>query len=259
MKKIKESLMERWNNHTEKIAQAIRKGDWFTVAKYLGIMLVVLLCGLALILLLFTLVGKVFGPLLLKIVTIPTVLFVLYLSYKANYEDSQAAKRAKIESSALDEWADSVYEYVRDAVFLVLRAVAEYTNIVIPPRASAIELVDNPYSIEDGYVVFHFMSKVSGPLDLAQFKEDFQRTLRVMHRADELHGIPRTLVEINGSFYCPLQILGNPIDLGDSVQISMVFTTEKTVKLTHAYKLLNLDNVGRARRSRETKLTDDEL
>ena len=57
----------------------------------------------------------------------------------------------------------------------------------------------------------------------------------------------------------PLQILGNPQDFGEYVQVSVVFATEKTIELTHARKLLYLDDIGHARKRKGKNLTDDEL
>lgn len=263
MYKILAACKEQLAKYTENIAQAITKGKWLAVAKYAGLALTALLCILLLILALalalFSFARRILGPLFWVVVVFlmlmflaPIIQFLLarFFGYKVG--------QGKSESATLDE-CEGIYGYVRDSVFLVLRDIAAYENIVIPSRASVIELADNQYSIEDGYVLFHFMCKVSGPLDLAQFKKDFERTLIVKHRAGELYGLPRTLVEINGGYYCPLLVLGNPTDLGDCIQISVTFANEKTVKLARARRQLNLDNIGRARRSRETKLTDDEL
>ena len=75
----------------------------------------------------------------------------------------------------------------------------------------------------------------------------------------EFNGISRDLVQINGSWYCPLQILGKPQDFGDHVRVSIVFATEKTIVLTNAQKVLNLDNIGHTRRPQSKELTDNEL
>lgn len=259
MKDIIDAVKSRLHEFSSGIAQAISDSDWKTVFYNAGIALVVVLGAVALAVVVLVLVGKILGTLLGKVFAVPLVLFILGLSYKMNLEDSRKARRIKSESATLDEWAEEVYGYVLNALFLVFRSVSEYTNIITPTRASSIELIDNPYTIEDGYVVFNFVDKVCGPIDTAQFKADIQRTLRQMHRAHELNGIPRDLTEINGSYYCPLQILGKPQDFGDYVQVSVVFATEKTVALTRADKLLNLDNTRYARRKRGETLTDDEL
>lgn len=253
--KISDALLEYWYKVRDRMAYAIQDGDWATLLWNIGFILAVVLAALALGAGILVLAWKVLGTLLGKIFSVPLVAFILILSYKMNRKDKQPGDGKPIK---LDEWADGIYDYVRDAVFLVLRAISEYTNIVTPSRASAIEYVDNPYSIEDGFVVFHFLCKVCGALETDQFKTDFQRTLRQMHLAHELNGIPRDLIEINGAYYCPLQIFGAPQDFGDYIEVSVVFATEKTVKLTRAAKVLNLDNLKNARRRRETQLTDDD-
>lgn len=193
MKNILSSIMERLNEFSERTAQAIRDSDWKIVARNVGIALAAILFTLVLVMGILILIGKALGTLLGKIIAVPLVLFILGLSYKMNLEDSRAAHRIKNESTMLDEWADGIYEYVRDAMFLAFRAVAEYTNIVTPSRASAIELLDSPYSLEDGYTIFNFICKVCGPIDVDRLKSDLTRALRQLHRAHELNGIPRDL------------------------------------------------------------------
>ena len=250
--KITDAIRERLHEVRDRIAYAIQNSDWATlgwnVAFVLAIVLVAVASGVGIL----ALVWKVLGPLLGKIFTGFLVLFILGLSLK----DALPARQKIGEPATLDEWADNIYYYVLDALFLALRAVSEYSNIVTPSRASAIELTDEPYTIEDGYVVFNFFGKTCGPIDTTELKKDLQYTLQQLHRAHELNGISRDLVEINGSYYCPLQILGTQ-DLSDHVQISVVFATEKTVEMTRARKLLNLDHALQARR-KQGKANDND-
>lgn len=258
--KISEEILDRINNVRVRIAEAIHDGDWSALGWNVALVLAVALVAIALAVAVLALVGKVLGTLLGKVLAVPLVLFILGLSYKMNFEDSRKAIRAKNQSVTLDEWADNIYEYMRDATFLVLREVSEYTaNIIMPSSASAIELPENRYTVEDGYVIFHFCNRICGPVDTDQLKIDVQRTFRQKHRAHALNGFSRDLTEINGSYYCPLQIFGKPQDFGDCVQVSVVLATEKTVELTRAHKVLNLDNIVRTRKSQGTKFTDDEL
>lgn len=251
---IREEILERINNIRVRIAQAIHDGDWPALGWNVALIVAIVMVAVALAVVVLALVWKILGTLLGKIFAVPLVLlFILGLSYKMNRKE-----RKPIIGDSFGE-AEEVYEYVRDAMFLVFRAVSEYTNIVMPARASAIEFVDNPYIIEEGFTVFNFLAKTCGPIDIGSFKIDLTRTLRQMHRAHELNGIPRDLTEINGSYYCPLQIFGKPQDFGDYVQVSVVFATEQTIKLTRADRILNLDNIGRTRRMQGKKLTDDEL
>lgn len=257
--KIRDEILERFNNVRERIAHGIHDGNWSAVGWNVALILAIMMVAAALGVGVLALVWKILGTLLGKVFAVPLVLFILGLSYKMNLEDSRAAHRAKRESATMGEWVESIYEYVRDAMFLVFRAVSEYTNIVMPPRPSAIELVETPYTLEDGYAVFNFIVKVCGPVDVGTLKNDLMRTLQQMHRAHELNGIPRDLTEINGGYYCPLQILGTPQDFGEYVQVSVVFATEKTVKVALLRRSLNLDNIGRAHRPQVKNLTDDEL
>lgn len=257
--KIRDEILERFNKIRERIAQGIHDGDWSAVGWNVALVLAVVMVAFALAVGVLALVWWVLGTLLGKVFAVPLVLFILGLSYKMNLEDSRAAHRVKGESAMLEEWADGIYEYVRDAMFLAFRAVSEYTNIVTPSRASAIELVESPYTLEDGYAVFNFIAKVCGSVDVDNLKKDLVRTVQQLHRAHELNGLPRDLVQINGAWYCPLQILGKPQDMGDYIQVSVVFATEKTVELTRARRLLNLDNTRYARRKRGETFTDDEL
>lgn len=253
--KIKDAILERIYEVRDRIAYAIQGGDWATLGRNIALVIAVVIAAAALGVGILALIWKIFGPLLVKIFTGFWILLILSLSLK----DALSARQKKREPVTLDEWADSIYYYVLDALFLTLRAVSEYSNIVTPSRASAIELTDEPYTIEDGYVVFNFFGKICGPIDPVELKKDLQRTLQQLHRSHELNGISRDLVEINGSYYCPLQILGTPQDFGDYVQISVVFATEKTVKLTRARKLLNLDHALRARRKQGETHDDDPI
>lgn len=257
--KITDAILECAYKVRDRIAYAIQGGNWATLLWNIGLVLAVVLAVLALGAGILVLAWKVFGTFLGKFFTVLLVAFILILSYKMNRKDSKDKQPDYGKPIKLDEWADDIYDYVRDAVFLVLRAVSEYTNIVTPSRASAIELPDEPYTIEDGYVVFNFLGKICGQIEPDQLKEDIQRTFRQMHRAHELNGIPRDLAIINGAYYCPLQILGKPQDLGDHVQIQVVFATEKTVELTRARKLLDLDHALQVRRKQRETHDDDPL
>jgi len=250
---IRDEILERVNNVRERIAQAIHDGDWSALGWNIALVLAIVMVAIALAVGVLALVGKILGTLLGKIITVPLVLLILGLSYQMNRKGRGAIIGDPISSP------EETYEYVRDAMFLVFRAVSEYTNIIMPARASAIEFVDNPYTIEDEFVVYRFLAMLRGPIDIDSLKRDLTRTLQQMHRAHELNGIPRDLTEINGSYYCPLQIFGKPQDFGDYVQISVVFATEKTVALTRAHKLLNLDGVLGSRGKRSGTLEDDEL
>lgn len=253
---ISKAIKDYFNNIRLNTAQAIRKHDWSTVIWNVAFVLVIALIAVALSVLVLALVGGVLNTLLGKIFATPLLVYIGLLLLR-HYLLTEQKKRLTPPPLPSPE---EEHDLVRDATFLVLRDVTEYTpNLVSPSRPSAIECPDNPYTIEDGYIVHNFLDKICGPVDLDQLKIDIQRTFRQKHRAHELNGFSRDYVEINGSYYCPLQIFGKPQDFGDFIQISVVLATETTVKLTRAHKLLNLDNIGRTRGSRGATLTDDEI
>lgn len=257
--KIKDAILERFNNVRERIAEAIHDGDWSTVAWNVALILAVVMVAVALAVVVLALVGKIFSTLLGKFLATPVAVFAGLLILRQYLQSEQDRRKTLPPFPPIDDVEDE-NELVRDATFLVLQDVAEYTpNLIMPSRPSTIECPDNPYTIEDGYVIHNFQVRTRGPVDLDRFKSDLRKTFSQKHRAHELNGFPRDYVEIDGGFYCPLQILGIPQDFGDFIQISVVLTTAETVKLTRARRMLNLDNIGHARRKRNGTLTDDEL
>ena len=253
---IRDAILERFNNIRERIAQGIHDDDWSAVGWNVALIAAVVMVAVALAVGVLALVWKILGTLLGKIFAVPLVLFILGLSYKMNLEDSRTAPPPP---PSIDD-VEYEHELVCDATFLVLQDAADYTpNLISPSRPSTIECPDNPYTIEDTYVVHNFHVRTRGPVDLDRFKSDLRKTFSQKHRARELNGFSSKYTEIDGGFYCPLQILGMPQDFGDFIQIFVVRTTAETVKLTRAQRMLNLDNIGHARSPRNKNLTDDEL
>lgn len=252
---ILEEIKARINDFKARNAQTIHDGDWSTLGRNVAFVIAMLMVAIAFAVGVLALVGKVLGTLLGKIFATPLAVFIGLLILRQYLQTEQ-----KERGVPLPPPPEETYEYVRDALFLVFRAVSEYTpSLVMPARPSAIEFVDAPYTIEDGYVVYNFMAKTCGPIDTSQLKSDLARTLQQMQRAHELNGIPRDLVEINGGYYCPLQIFGKPQDMGEYVRIAVVFATEETIKLTLCQRTLNLDHIHHTRGTRGKNLTDDEL
>ena len=250
------AIKDYFNNIRLNTAQAIRNRDWSAVGWNIALVLAIVFVAVGLSVVGLVLMGKILSTLLGKFLATPLAVCI-GIALLRQYLQMEQDKRNNPPPPPSPE---EEHELVCDAAFLVLRDVAEYTpNLVSPSRPSAIECPDDPYTIEDGYVVHNFLDKICGPVDLDQLKIDIQRTFRQKHRAHELNGFSRDYVEINGSYYCPLQIFGKPQDFGDFIQISVVLATETTVKLTRAHKLLNLDNIGRTRGSRGVTLTDDEI
>lgn len=252
---ILDALKRQLNKFLEETAHAIDEGSWGTFAR--RILLLILITGGCLIaitliaLILWYALKGIVGKALFTLIGLPGIMYILYLSFLSNRETAnQVAKRSE-EKNHLEVWAEEVYDYVRDAMFLVFRAVSEYTSIVMPSTPGAVE-VPNCISIRDGYAVFNFVARVREPVDTEQARRDLSRTLTQMLRAHELKGIPSDLVQIGSSYYAPLQLL-EVVDYGDSITVSVVFTNEKTVEVTKARRLLKLD----LQRKQELKKPED--
>lgn len=256
MKNIFSSIRNRINSFFQHIAQAIDDGDWKTLACNVGIASAIVVCVIVALFTLLALVAKFFGTFLGKLLIAPAVLYLLGLSYKVNLEDSRTSRKQISDSANLEAWAENVYDYLREGMFLILRTMSDYTAIVRPTSPGSVEL-PNGISIRDGYAVFSFFARVSADIDVPQLKRELTRTLGQMLRAHELPGIASDLVQINGSYYCPLQIL-DIVDFGDSINIAVVFANEKTVELVNARKMLHLEK-REVRIPRRDAPYDDEL
>ena len=260
MRGIFNAIKSRIDEFSNKIAQGINCGDWGLVARSVGVVLLAVCAVVAICLLalfgIWELLHSFWGKKLLSMVGGALLLYILVLSYRANKDESKEKIEQEVDNH-LGVWAEAVYEYVRDALFLVLRAVSEYTEIVMPTSPGMVEL-PNAISIKDGYAVFNFFARVRNPVDAASIKRDLTRTLSQMQRAHELKGISSDLVQINGAYYCPLQIL-DIIDFGDSITISVVFADEKTIAIAKACKLLNLEQSRGQSRKNSGVPYDDQL
>lgn len=256
MNDIISAISRKFHEFSQGVAQSINESDWKAVARKLALAGIVT-CGIVVVLLmLFALLATIFGAFLGKLLGVPMLFFILALSYKANRQNAKTARDDISNRASLEAWAESVYDCVRDAMFLVLRAMSDYTVIIRPTSPGGVEL-PNGISIRDGYAVFSFFARVSADVDVPQLKRELTRTLGQMLRAHELKGLASDLVLINGSYYCPLQIL-DVIDFGDSINISVVFSTEKTVEIVHARKMLHLEKKEPRTAPRDT-LYDDEI
>lgn len=260
MHSIYSAIKNRINDLGDDIAQSINRSDWKRVARGISILLLMAVITLATLFLLFIgiwdFLHSFWGKKLLRMIGAVIFFCFLILSYRANRNDN--TDKVSCESNNhLEVWAEDVYDYVRDAIFLVLRAVSEHTEIVMPSSPGMVEL-PNPISIKDGYAVFNFFAKVRNPIDPARIKWDLTRTLNQMIRAHELNGIPCDLVQIGGSYYCPLLIL-NVLDFGDSINISVVFADEKTIGVARAHKQLNLQRLQGQRTASSDSPYDDQL
>lgn len=259
--KIIKAIRRRLDMFLEETANAIDKGAWGLVTRHILIFILAVVGSsfavLLILLVLWKMLSGLLGKVLFSLVGLPLIIYILYLSFLANRADSNQEKLRTDEKNHLEAWAEDVYMYVRDAMFLVLRAVSEYTLIVMPSTPSAVELPNN-ISVKDGYAVFHFFARVRDGIDPVQLKRDLNRTLNQMLRAHELKGIPSDLVRINGAYYSPLQIL-DIIDYGDSINIAVVFTDEKTIGIAKAKKQLNLEYQSKQKSGIREPLYEDEL
>ena len=245
MRSIFNAIKNRFDDLGNDIAQGITTSDWKRVARGISIILSLIVATVALCLLilmgLWKFLHSFWGEKLLAATGVVLFLCLLYASYKENRKDRQKKMEQFDEDLRLEVWAEDVYEYVRDAMFLVLRAVSEHTAIVMPTSPGTVEL-PNSISVKDGYVVFNFFARVRSSIDSNYIKHALNRTLSQLTRAHELNGIPSELVLINGAYYCPLLIM-DVLDLGDSINIAVVFADEKTVEIAKARKQLNLEKL----------------
>ena len=263
MASIFKAIKSRLNNLGDDIGQGINTSDWKRVARGIGIILVLVIATVAICLL--TLIGiwnlfhSFWGKKLLTTIVGMLFLCLLFVSYRENQKDKQPKimETDHASNDILEVWAEDVYAYVRDAIFLVLRAVSEHTEIVMPTSPGTVEL-PNGISVKDGYVVFNFFARVRNSVDDARIKNELNRTLSQLARAHELNGIPSELVLINGTYYCPLLIM-DVLDFGDSINIAVAFADEKTVEIAKARKRLNLQRFRESPNQNHSVPYDDQL
>lgn len=257
--KILKAIQRQLDQFIEETAHAIDEGRWGIAGGHVLILLLIfvicLIAACSVVLIFWYVIKGFLGKILFTVIGIPGVLYILYLSFLANRETANQAANRSEEKNHLEVWAEEVYDYVRDAMFLVFRAVSEYTAIVMPSTPGAVEL-PNCISIRDGYAVFNFFARVREPVDTEQIRRDLSRTMTQMLRAHELKGIPSDLVQIGSAHYSPLQIL-SVTDYGDSITVSVVFTNEKTVEVTKARRLLKLDSKRKQELKKPEDLYDD--
>lgn len=248
--KIKDTILERFNNVRERIAEGIHDGDWSAVGWNAALILAVVMVIVTLGVVVLALVWKVLGSLLGKIIAVPLVLFILGLSYKLNFEDSRKARQTDRDAATLKGWAEQVYEYVRDSLFYVLQAMANGTNIIEPQNPYVLEM-DRRFYIQDGYAVFPFFVQRRGTLDKERFQRRLTATMVTMHKNHQLVGVTTELVNIGGLPYCPLQVL-DVRDYDDGFVVELVFADEQTIQLVN-------NAVRRSRKTPGQGLFDDEL
>lgn len=236
---VGQKLQGRLNVFLEDMADAIECADSKRVIRNVLCAVSVTLAMLGSIALLLVLlyagrkaIAALLGP--------PLLIGLLIASYFANAKDkSQLSNNLETEDSALlTEQAEAVYEFVRDGVFLILRRLSEYTAIVCPSSPSAIE-TNTRFFVRNGVVIFQFNTLQSGAISVEQFQQDFNRALGQMLRAHELPGLPATLVTVEGRQYPPMQVL-SVLDVGNSLNINLVFTDARSVAMIDAKRRIQL-------------------
>lgn len=237
-KTIFHMLQDRINAFAEDTAEALENRDKLHLFRNVVLALMVFLGvfgGVSLLLVLLYLGRKVFLPL----IGVPLCITILVASYFENRKDTALLNADSEERALLEERAEALYEYVRDGIFLVLRALSDYTPIVRPSSVSAIE-TNSRFYVRDGVAIFQFNALLSDDVDVPQLKRDIERVLGQKLRTNELPGLPSKLVTINGRTYTPIQIL-SLADMGSSVNIDVVLTNEKSIHLIEAKRQLHLE------------------
>ena len=228
--KIREEILARFNAVRERIAQGIHDSDWSAVGWNVALIAAVVMVAVALAVGILALVWKILGTLLGKIFAVPLVLFILGLSYKMNLEDSHRAHIVERTVEALTRWAEQMYGYVRDSMYLVIQNMADRVSIIVKPNAHWDIEMKNRFFRQGDHIVFQFFVQMLAPMEKADFARKLTDTLVKMHREGKLVGITSELVEINNLPYCPLQVLNvKPYDDGYVVQI--VYADEDTITL----------------------------
>ena len=261
IRSILSAVKNRFDCLGDDIAQGITRGDWKRVVRGSSIVLLVIVATVAICLLflvgMWKFLHSFWGKKLLTVTGGVLLLCLLYASYRENRGDMQKKSSQIAENLHNEVWAENIYGYVRDAVFLVLRAVSDHTDIIMPTSPGMVEL-PNGISTKDGYVAFNFFARVRKPVNVNNIKHELNCTLAQMARAKELPGIPSDLVLINGGYYCPLQVM-NVFDFGDSINIAVAFADEQTVEIAKAYRLLNLDRFRENRCQRRSAPYDEQF
>lgn len=192
---------------------------------------------------------------LIPLIVPPLLIVLLIASYLSNTKDKKISDTHQEDRALLEERAEAQHEYVRDGMFFVLRALSDYTPIIHPASPSAIE-TNARFSIQNGVVIFQFNALVADTIsDMLNFKQMMERLLGQMLRNHELPGLPSELVIINGRTYPPVQIL-SLVDLGSSVNINVVFSTENSIHLIEQVRKMQR---GRKEAARPEIPYDDEF
>ncbi len=137
-----------------------------------------------------------------------------------------------IDAELLRQRAEEAYTYVRDAAYLVLADISDYTPVVRPASPSGVETNARIY-IRDGVAFFQFNAVISGPCELREIQERLQHHLTTRSRNRELPGIPSDVVLYNGKPYSPLQVYA-VTDLGSSINVDLVFSDKISIPLIEA-------------------------
>lgn len=245
MLEILYAILRCINGFFKKTAEAIDNREWNVVVVNSIPILIVLAI---IILILITICRRIPWKLIGWIAVIFGGLFCLN---KANMKRQIPVPKAQPD--------EELYSYLRNAVFLVLRAMSEFCPVVKPGSMESVEL-PNGIAIRQNYIVYNFLIRLEGEISPEKLKRFFTETMGQMIRAHKLEGLPSDLVCINGIYSSPIIVM-DVVDYGDSATISLVFADKITIELAKKQRLLNLElQKGKDKlRRKETDLFDDEL
>lgn len=246
-------IKENINEFAEDTAEALEEGDKLRFAKNLILGLIFALEAIMIVVGVIALL-IIFRRQILSILAVPLGIVILIASYRANKADKQYSRSTTTveERLAAELEAEDTYGYVRDALFLVLREVSEYTlSIKRPSSPSEIEATSR-YEIRDGIAVFKFTVRTTGEVDTKQLMLDMDKVISQKLRAGELRNLPPRMVIIDGRYYAPIQIL-SITDISSYLNIDVCLANERSVALINEMRRFVI------RRRVEDALYDDEL
>ncbi len=181
---------------------------------------------------------------ILALIGTPLLLALMVASYFENKKDIQKTRSSNQERFVAELEAEDIYDFVRDAIFLVLRDVSEYTlSIKRPLSPSEIEAASR-YEIRDGNIaVFKFTARTTGEVDTKQLIRDMDNVIKQKLRAGEFRNLPPRMLAINGKYYAPIQLL-KITDISSYINIDVCMATERSAAYIDAQRFALRRPVG---------------
>lgn len=224
---ILDNLSKRFHAFAHNCSTALEHGDrteLFTLIAQGLLTVLFYVAGVILIGLILYLGRRIFIPLFGGLFFI----WLMITSYRANRADEKQSARTT-DKNILQMRTESVYECLRDAIYLILREAATQSSIVLPTSKLQIEN-DPPYKLEGSYAIFFFTAQIADEVDVLQIRDLLNRLIRRMVVRNRLPGIPATFVSVNGALHPPFSILDIE-DFGASLLISVVFINQETLPI----------------------------